>query len=151
MKYNIVVATHHKTGTVWMDGVFKAIAGDVGAHYIDFRSQAHQLDEALDKPFILLNSDSKFREHAHILDRDDVRVLHLVRDPRDVLISAMHYHKKSAESWLHEPIPGYDDVTYQRSLKALRTKFDQYLFEMEHSTASTLRDVLSWQYGRHNC
>jgi hypothetical protein len=25
MKYNAVVATHHKTGTVWMDGVFKAL------------------------------------------------------------------------------------------------------------------------------
>jgi len=26
MRYNLVVATHHKTGTVWMDGVFKALA-----------------------------------------------------------------------------------------------------------------------------
>jgi len=151
MKYNVVVATHHKTGTVWMDGVFKAIAHDLGVQYVDFRSQYGRLDEALRGPFILLNYDSNFREHAHLLNRDDVRVLHLVRDPRDVLISAMHYHKKSAESWLHEPVPGYNDVTYQRSLKALPTKFDQYLFEMEHSTASTLRDVLNWRYDRANC
>src|SRR5438034_97776 len=151
MKYNVVVATHHKTGTVWMDGVFKAIARDLGVQYVDFRSQYGRLDEALRGPFILLNYDSNFREHAHLLNRDDVRVLHLVRDPRDVLISALHYHKESAESWLHEPVPGYNDVTYQRSLKALPTRFDQYLFEMEHSTASTLRDVLSWRYGRANC
>ncbi len=151
MKYNVVVATHHKTGTVWMDGVFKAIARDVGAEYIDFRSQCGRLDGALTKPFILLNYDSNFREYGHILERDDVRILHLVRDPRDVLISAMHYHQKSRESWLHEPIPGYDNVTYQHSLKALPSKFDQYVFEMEHSTASTLRDVLNWQYGRANC
>jgi hypothetical protein len=151
MKYNVVVATHHKTGTVWMDGVFKAIARNVGAQYVDFRAQYHQLDQALRKPFILLNYDSNFREYAPILNRDDVRILHLVRDPRDVLISAMHYHKKSAESWLHEPIPGYDNITYQRSLKALPTKFDQYVFEMEHSTAGTLSDVLNWQYGRPNC
>jgi hypothetical protein len=151
MKYNVVVATHHKTGTVWMDGVFKAIACHVGAQYVDFRAQYHQLDQALSKPFILLNYDSNFREYAPILNRDDVRILHLVRDPRDVLISAMHYHKKSAESWLHEPIPGYDNITYQRRLKALPTKFDQYVFEMEHSTAGTLSDVLNWQYGRPNC
>ena len=43
MKYNVVVATHHKTGTVWMDGVFKAIADDVGAHYVDFRSEYGRL------------------------------------------------------------------------------------------------------------
>ena len=39
MKYNVVVATHHKTGTVWMDGVFKAIAGDLGVAYVNFTSQ----------------------------------------------------------------------------------------------------------------
>jgi hypothetical protein len=151
MNYNVVVATHHKTGTVWMDGVFKAIARDVGARYVDFRAHYAHLDDALQEPFILLNYDSNFRDFAHLLTRDDVRVLHVVRDPRDVLISAMHYHRKSAESWLHEPIPGYDDATYQRALKALPTKFDQYVFEMEHSTASTLKDVQSWQYGRPNC
>src|SRR5205807_2496794 len=83
------VATHHKTGTVWMDGVFKAIARDVGVEYVDFRSQYARLADALSKPFILLNHDSNFREYAHILDRHDVRILHVVRDPRDVLISAM--------------------------------------------------------------
>jgi hypothetical protein len=151
MKYNVIVATHHKTGTVWMDGVFKAIACDVGVEYVNFRSHYGQLTQALKKPFILFNHDSDFRDYSHILNRDDVRILHLIRDPRDVLISAMHYHMKSAESWLHEAIPGYDNVTYQRRLKTLATKFDQYVFEMEHSTAGTLRDLLNWQYGRANC
>jgi hypothetical protein len=151
MKYNIVVATHHKTGTVWMDGVFKAIAREVGVEYVDFRSRHRCLADASRKPFILLNYDSNFREYSHALNRDDVRVLHVVRDPRDVLISALHYHKKSTESWLHEPIPGYDNVTYQRRLRALPVKFDQYVFEMEHSTAGTLRDLLNWRYGRANC
>jgi hypothetical protein len=151
MKFNVIVATHHKTGTVWMDGVFKAIARDVGAQYVDFRAHYARLHDALREPFILLNYDSNFCDFGHLLTRDDVRVLHVVRDPRDVLISAMHYHMKSAESWLHEPIPGYDDVTYQRALKALPTKFDQCVFEMEHSTASTLKDVQCWQYGRPNC
>jgi hypothetical protein len=62
----------------------------------------------------------------------------------------MHYHKKSAESWLHTPVPGYNNVTYQRRLKELRTKLDQYVFEMEHSTAGTLRGMLEWKYGRAN-
>jgi hypothetical protein len=145
MKYNVVVATHHKTGTVWMDGVFKAIARQIGAEYVDFRSHYGRLTDALRRPFILLNY---FRDYAPILNRDDVRILHVVRDPRDVLISAMHYHKKSRESWLHEPIPGYDNVTYHRRLKAQPTKFDQYIFEMEHSTAGTWYDLQHWQYGQ---
>lgn len=151
MKYNVVVATHHKTGTVWMDGVFKAIAGDVGAEYVDFKSQYGQLTQALRPPFVLFNHDSNFRDYSRILSRDDVRVLHLIRDPRDVLISAMHYHRKANEGWLHEPVPGYDNVTYQRRLKAQVTKFHQYVFEMDHSTSGTVRDMLKWQYGRANC
>ena len=151
MKYSVIVATHHKTGTVWMDGVFKAIADDVGAKYIDFRSEYARLDEVLEEPFILFNYDSEFRDYAHILDREDVRIMHLIRDPRDVLISAMHYHKKSTESWLHTPVPGYNNVTYQRRLRELKTRFEQYVFEMEHSTAGTLRGMLAWKYDRANC
>jgi hypothetical protein len=80
-----------------------------------------------------------------------VRIVHLIRDPRDVVISAMHYHKGASESWLHEPIPGYDNLTYQRALQRLPTRLAQYVFEMENSSASTLRDMAGWRYGRANC
>lgn len=151
MKYNLVVATHHKTGTVWMDGVFKAIAGDLGARYLDFRPERGHLSDLDHGPFILFSYDSDFGDFASLLDREDVKILHLIRDPRDVVISAMHYHKASRESWLHEPIPGYDNLTYQRALQNLPTKFAQYLFEMDNSSASTLRDMERWRYGRANC
>ncbi|MBS0224392.1 MAG: sulfotransferase domain-containing protein [Proteobacteria bacterium] len=150
MKYSVIVATHHKTGTVWMDGVFKAVAARLGVTYLNFKAQYGQLSGAVDKPFILLNGDIDFRDHAGLLDRRDVRILHLIRDPRDVVISAMHYHKKSNESWLHEPVPGYDNVTYQRRLKELPTRHQQYVYEMEHSSAATIHDMLAWRYGRPN-
>ena len=151
MEYNLVVATHHKTGTVWMDGVFKAIAGDLGARYVNFRSERGKLGDFDHEPFIIFSYDSDFRDFSSLLDREDVKILHLIRDPRDVVISSMHYHKASRESWLHEPIPGYDNLTYQRALHNLPTKFAQYIFEMENSSASTLRDMVSWRYGRTNC
>jgi len=151
MRYNLVVATHHKTGTVWMDGVFKAIAGDLGARYVNFRTQCGELKGLLGSPFVLFCYDSDLGEHAPLLDREDVRILHLIRDPRDVVISAMHYHKASRETWLHEPIPGYDNLTYQRALRSLPTRFAQYVFEMDNSSASTLRDMANWRYRRANC
>jgi hypothetical protein len=150
MRYNLVVATHHKTGTVWMDGVFKALAGDLGARYINFRSESKELKGLLGSPFVLFCYDSDFGDHASVLDREDVKILHLIRDPRDVVISAMHYHKASRETWLHEPIPGYDNLTYQRALRGLPTRFAQYVFEMDNSSASTLRDMAKWRYGRAN-
>jgi hypothetical protein len=151
MRYNIVVATHHKTGTVWMDGVFKAIAGDLGVRYINFRTEYGRLKELVRSPFVLFCYDSDFGDHAALLDQQDVKIVHLIRDPRDVVISAMHYHKASRERWLHEPIPGYDDLTYQRALQRLPTRFEKYVFEMENSSASTLRDMAQWHYGRANC
>ena len=151
MRYNLVVATHHKTGTVWMDGVFKTIARDLGAQYANFHSAHGQLGDLNHGPFILLSYDSDFGDFASLLDREDVKILHLIRDPRDVVISAMHYHRASRESWLHEPIPGYDNLTYQRALQKLPTKFEQYVFEMDNSSASTLRDMAKWQSGRANC
>jgi hypothetical protein len=151
MKYNVVVATHHKTGTVWMSTVFKAIARRLGAKYVDFWSHYGRLERALKPPFILLNHDSTFLQHADVLRRQDVRILHLIRDPRDVLISAMHYHRTAKEPWLHEKLPGNDNVPYQQKLNALATAHEQYLFELENSTASTIEAMLDWQYDRPNC
>ena len=151
MKFNVVAATHHKTGTVWMASVFKSIAKGAGASYLNFWDHYGRLDRVLKTPFILFNYDSTFLQHADVLRRDDVRVFHIIRDPRDVLISAMHYHKTSSEAWLHQTAPDGSDVDYQRKLNALATPFEQYLFEMENSTNSTIEEMLDWQYDRPNC
>jgi hypothetical protein len=151
MRFNIVVATHHKTGTVWMVSVFKAIAKGLGARYVDFWSHYGRLDRQLRTPFVLFNYDSTFLQHSDVLGRDDVRILHLIRDPRDVLISAMNYHKTSDEAWLHETVPGDDGITYQSKLNSFSTPFEQYLFELENSTNSAIEAMLDWQYDRANC
>ncbi|CAN5923745.1 hypothetical protein BH11PSE3_BH11PSE3_43540 [soil metagenome] len=151
MKSNVVVATHHKTGTVWMATVFRSIAKELGASFLNFWDHYGRLDRVLKTPFILFNHDSTFVQHADVLRRDDVRVLHLIRDPRDVLISAMHYHKTSSEAWLHQTVPGNEGADYQKKLNALASKHEQYLFEMENSTNSTIEEMLDWQYGRPNC
>jgi hypothetical protein len=151
MKFTIVVATHHKTGTVWMDGVFKGIAAALGCKYIQLNSRNDRPPDESEGPSILFSHDSNFRRLVPLFDRDDVRIFHLIRDPRDVLISAMHYHKKSTETWLHEAVPGYDNRTYQRTLNGLKTTLEKYIFEMEHSTGNTIRDMLQWDYDRPNC
>lgn len=151
MRFNVVVATHHKTGTIWMSSVFRAISKGLGATFIDFWSHYDRLDRLPRMPFVLFNHDSMFLRHADVLNREDVRILHLIRDPRDVLISAMHYHKTSSEDWLRQAAPGHDDVSYQRKLNSFASPFEQYLFELENSTGSIIEDMLDWQYDRANC
>jgi glycine cleavage system aminomethyltransferase T len=65
---------------------------------VNFRSERGQLSDLDHGPFILFNYDSDFGDLASLLDRENVRILHLIRDPRDVVISAMHYHKAARES-----------------------------------------------------
>jgi hypothetical protein len=151
MKYNLIVATHHKTGTVWMDGVFKAMARDLGVRFVDYQADRQKLCQYLREPFILFNNDAEFSAHPGLLERRDVRTLHVIRDPRDILISAMHYHKRAREHWLHQRAPRYRGMTYQQALRTRRTRFEKYVFEMENSTACTLDDVRQWRYGRANC
>lgn len=149
MKHNVVVATHHKTGTVWMAAVFKAIAREIGARYVDFWANYDRLDRRLEPRFILFNHDSMFLQHAQLLARDDVRILHVIRDPRDVVISATHYHKTSSESWLGRTL--LDGIGYQRKLVSLGSALQQYLYEMDNATSSTIDTMASWEYGRSNC
>lgn len=151
MKHNVVVATHHKSGTVWMSTVFRAIAQKLDAKYVDFWSHYGRLDRVLKSPFILLNHNSIFSRHANELRREDVRILHLIRDPRDMLVSATHYHMSADEPWLHEKTSGSQESTYQQRLNSLATLHEQYLFELENATGSTIDAMLDWQYGRPNC
>ena len=44
--------------------------------------------------------------HAIDLDRfRDIRVVRFIRDPRDLLVSAYHYHRRGAEAWCTLPDP----------------------------------------------
>ena len=63
----------------------------------------------------------------------------------------MHYHKTADEAWLHQTVPGGGDVPYQRKLNSFATPFEQYLFEMENASSSTIEDMLDWRYDRPNC
>jgi hypothetical protein len=134
-----------------MSTVFKAISKGVGSTFIDFWSHYDRLDHLLTPPFVLFNHDSMFLQFSDVLTREDVRVLHLIRDPRDVLISAMHYHKTSTEAWLRQPARGHGGTGYQSKLTSFASPFEQYVFELENATNSIIEDMLDWQYDRANC
>ncbi|MEM7025989.1 MAG: hypothetical protein AAF637_25920 [Pseudomonadota bacterium] len=68
---------------------------------------------------------------------------HLLRDPRDVLISGANYHSWSDEPWLHRPRENLAGRTYQEALCALSFA-DSVHFEMHHSTGQAIRDMLAF-------
>jgi hypothetical protein len=74
-----------------------------------------------------------------------LRISHLIRDPRDVVVSGYHYHLRTDESWVHEPKERYGDRSYQDYLRSI----DQHaglMAEIERSARSTLAEMAAWPY-----
>jgi len=75
----------------------------------------------------------------------DIRGVHIIRDPRDAAISALRYHKDSAEKWLHIPDEQFGGLTYQQKLNSLSPD-EQFLFNLQNRTASDFGKMLVWRY-----
>lgn len=138
LPYRIMVGTHHKTGSSWMRNLFTAIG------------KAHSLrcfiGEQKDLPRCY---DIFFQDHSRFdfkYSTGAYRGLHLIRDPRDIIISGAFYHQNSKESWLHKPMPILGGQTYQEALNRRETMADKILFEMEYAGKHTLGEMLSWNY-----
>ena len=75
--------------------------------------------------------------------------MHLIRDPRDLIISGVFYHERcTSERWLTVPNPKFQGLSYQQTLAGLPSLEEKIRFEMLHIGGSTIRDMLAWNYGR---
>ncbi len=142
LPFRVLVGTHHKTGTVWLESVFRA-AGD-------FHGLTHFSGEQCDLPD---RWDIFFQDHSDFdmdalreSDERPIRGIHLVRDPRDIVVSGCFYHQKSHEAWLHEPMTELDGRTYQTAIKSIADPGDRLMFELEHSGRATIEEILAWNY-----
>ena len=145
-----IIATHHKGGTVWMSQTFRTIAKRLNIKFLPTLAFA-ALPEADRTPPLILNA-SNAREGLlpGLFDREDVRIFHLIRDPRDILISSMHYHRKAKENWLLRANPDLGGRTYQDALNACTSERERYDFEMQNATARNIATLLEWNYKRSN-
>ena len=137
-EHKLLVGTHHKCATVWMASIFKSLCRDLGMTF--YSGQLETLPQTFD---VWHEDHSRFGDG---IDFAYCRGLHIVRDPRDVIVSACRYHQTSDESQLHIPLEKFGGLTYQEKLNSLETFDRQLLFEMEHSAGSTVRDIIKWDY-----
>ena len=145
----VCIVTHHKTGTVWMRRVFTRIAAALGIPFGAVLSPAfvRGLPEA--------GRAIVFRATGTLPDRlsgrKDLAVLHLIRDPRDILLSGCAYHlatTEPAEQFLYQPRADLGGLTYQQHLQRLPTDIDRLMFEMAGKHADTLAEMRNWDYSR---
>lgn len=144
----LCIGTHHKTGTVWMRRVWRLIAEDLEIPFHPLHRPKKWAALPDTGRVICVNWSSRFDQA--LFDREDARFLHIIRDPRDVLLSGARYHETAPgrhEAFLHRPNPDWDGLTYQEHLRRLDTQEKKLAFEMTQRHALTVREMLDWPYG----
>lgn len=134
----LLVGTHHKVLTVYFSKVFLLFGGVTGRSVSIGRGDNTDASAA-----IVLDHHSHFR--PEMLEAD-VFGLHLRRDPRDLLVSAAHYHRRATEPQLLSPRAELDGRSYQEHVNSLSTIEEVLLFELANSTGGNVRDMVEWDY-----
>jgi hypothetical protein len=161
MKYHVLVGTHHKTGTVWMSSVFREIAEQLNVPYLNVTRKKlpwgdeHGRREAL-RAFItqaqgrviVFDGHSQFPPLSTIDPeyQTHFRGIRMIRDPRDVAISAASYHARADEPWLHVPHKKFDGLTYQEKNRSFSTLEEKILFELDNSHRRIIRQMLAFDH-----
>jgi hypothetical protein len=136
--HRILVGTHHKSGSVWMLTIFKRICKKLSWNFFVKKS------EAVPPEFdVLVDSHSAF---GTLPAEQNCRGLHVIRDPRDIIISGCFYHQKSHERWLHVPRPEFGGLTYQEKINSYPSQDDRILFEMENGGWHCIQEMMAWNY-----
>jgi hypothetical protein len=136
--HSILIATYHKTGTVWLGSIFKEIAIRHGLRYEGFKGP--MFPEGVG---IFLENHSRIDQSATSIE---YRGIHIVRDPRDVLVSGCFYHQKSEELWLHEPRDKLNGQTYQQAINDLGSIEEKINFELDRAGGDAIRGMQDWDY-----
>jgi Sulfotransferase domain len=159
----IVHCTHHKAGTVWFSRILNEIARTRGLTFASSFDGGAAPDSdvavyAVVRP--LSEEDVALAFHGppgrRQAARDDFtlrsglapggfRGTHLIRDPRDMVVSAWYYHLRCTEAWAVTPHERYGGRSYQEMLTALGPH-DGLMAEIEESTRRTFVHMARWNY-----
>lgn len=133
----LVHCAHHKVGTVWFTQVLRAVAREWG---LSFAKVALPTDPD--------DADALLYPHADRFDRkrferEPFRGSHMVRDPRDVIVSAYFYHRWTPEAWAQTPRDEHGGLSYQEYLNSLPQE-EGLLAEIRYN--KTTRQMAAWDY-----
>lgn len=102
-------AGYHKCMTEFTKRVYRLIGRVPLRPRVSFEHFFHRLDAFYNH--CTRQTICSLSGHAVDLDRfADIRVVRVVRDPRDLLVSAYHYHRRGAEDWCRLPDPVEADL-----------------------------------------
>jgi hypothetical protein len=132
----LVHCAHHRVGSTWFGNVLRAVGEEYG-----LRFQKCAQEE-------LRPGTGIFVQDHSILDRDRLPPLwgsHMIRDPRDVIVSRYFYHLWTREAWAHIPQERYGGRSYQQYLNSLDRE-QGILAEIDLFIEYGLSHMVDWDY-----
>lgn len=132
----VVHFCYHKAGTVWFQRVLRRFAEEAATPFIVLRRERNALHGA--PPGLYFDGHSA----VSVPDTPDLRGSHMVRDPRDIVVSGYHYHLRASEAWLHRPQDRYGGISYQALLRRLDR--EQGLVEEVRRCTELFARMRSW-------
>ncbi len=100
---------------------------------------------------IVVNWGGRFA--PELWETKDARFFHLIRDPRDVLLSGARYHESTSmntETFLYEARAELGGKSYQEHLQSLASAEEKLEYEMGERHLKTLKEMLKWPYGHRS-
>jgi len=138
-KWLIIHGAHHKAGTNWFGRIFKKISAQFNWKYEQGDQQCPDADVDI---FLNYLSNFDFSSLGPYVGT------HLIRDPRDMIISGYYYHLWCDEMWCKKPVDDFGGKNYQEVLNSLNPE-DGIMFEMSNIYGSFKRTatfMLNWNY-----
>lgn len=143
----ILHCSHHKCLTVYFSNVLNAVAAQQGCVYASFSADDSPPGDA---DWLLCEDSSVdlagIPHHA--------RITHVVRDPRDLLVSAYFYHLRCDEDWCVRPDMGFERVppgySYQDYLAGLPLA-EGLRLELDTVTRYVFEAMETWDFDDPRC
>jgi hypothetical protein len=135
----VIHCCHHKVGTVWFQTVLRRVAEHWGLAY-QSGTQANVSSES--QVFL------EYTSQVDVSKWPPFRGSHIIRDPRDVIVSGYFHHRRCTEPWALAPDERFGGRSFQEHLLSLSLE-DGLAAEMTDGFAPiTIRDMKAWDY--HN-
>lgn len=109
-----------------------------------FESQRAIVQAESDSPGVFVDYHSAVPDLSKCKNERGASGIHIVRDPRDMVLSAIRYHLVSDEAWLHQKNDAFGGMSYQQKLTSYETIEDRIRFELDHYMGRAIRQMGSF-------
>jgi len=137
----VVHCCYHKSGTHWLRRILKTV---VKRFDLEFKQTKTCSPEFFEDGQILFDPHS-WIDVKHL---PAYRGSHMIRDQRDIVVSAYFYHLWTDERWARKPRVKYGGISYHQLLNSL--SIEQGLLAEINRSRRLFRRMKKWNYRNSN-